>query len=155
MAANVPAVVDGLDLDDLHWQPRAGANSIGWTLWHVGRMEDAQVAQIAGTEQVWTRDGWAERFALPYPTEAHGYGQTAEEVAAFRVDDPSLITGYYAAVHRATLELLDTMSEADHDRVIDPDWDPPVTVAVRIVSILDDAAQHVGQAAYVKGLRSD
>ena len=40
------------------------------------------------------------------------------------------------------------------DRVVDRTWDPPVTLGVRLVSILDDDTQHAGQAAYVRGLLS-
>lgn len=151
-AESLPAIVDGLSVDDLLWRPYDGANSIAWTLWHTARMEDAQIAPLAGTDEVWLREGWVERFGLPYAPGAMGYGQSAEEVAAFRLEDPKLLTGYYQAVHTATIELVDSLSEDDLARVVDESWDPPVTVAVRLVSIVDDAAQHIGQAAYVKGL---
>ncbi|MGH3349646.1 MAG: mycothiol transferase [Nocardioides sp.] len=152
IAETLPAIVDGLSVDDLLWQPYDGANSIAWTLWHIGRMEDAQIAPIVGGEEVWIRDGWVERFGLPYEPGAMGYGQGAEEVGAFRLEDPKLLTDYYQAVHEATSELVDGLSEEDLGRVVDDQWDPPVTGAVRLVSIVDDAAQHIGQAAYVKGL---
>jgi hypothetical protein len=152
IAETLPAIVDGLSVDDLLWRPYDGANSIAWILWHIGRMEDAQIAPLAGTDEVWTRDGWVERFGLPYRPRAMGYGQSSAEVAAFRLEDPTLLTGYYQAVHAATLELVETLSEEDLARVVDEHWDPPVTVAVRLVSVVDDAAQHIGQAAYVKGL---
>ncbi|MBC7278313.1 DinB family protein [Nocardioides sp.] len=151
-AQSLPAIVDGLPVDDLLWRPYDGANSIAWTLWHTARMEDVQIASLAGTDEVWLREGWVERFGLPYAPGAMGYGQSAEEVAAFRLEDPKLLTGYYRAVHTATTELVDSLSEDDLARVVDESWDPPVTVAVRLVSIVDDAAQHIGQAAYVKGL---
>ena len=152
IAETLPSVVDGLSVDDLLWRPYDRANSIAWILWHIARMEDAQIAPLAGADEVWARDGWVERFALPYAPGAMGYGQSAEEVAAFRLEDPKLLTGYYQAVHEATIELVDTLSEDDLARVIDERWDPPVTLAVRLVSVVDDAAQHIGQAAYVKGL---
>lgn len=151
-AESLPAIVDGLSVDDLLWRPYDGANSIAWTLWHTARMEDAQIAPFAGTDEVWLREGWVDRFGLPYEPGAMGYGQSAEEVAAFRLEDPKLLTDYYQAVHTATIELVDSLSEDDLARVVDESWDPPVTVAVRLVSIVDDAAQHIGQAAYVKGL---
>ncbi|GGU45909.1 mycothiol transferase [Nocardioides albus] len=151
-AESLPEIVHGLSTDDLLWRPYDGANSIAWTLWHTARMEDAQIAPLAGADEVWMRDGWVERFALPYEPGAMGYGQSAEEVAAFRLEDPTLLTGYYQAVHRATTELVDGLSEDDLARVIDEGWDPPVTAAVRLVSVVDDAARHIGQAAYVKGL---
>ncbi|MFJ9388588.1 DinB family protein [Nocardioides sp. NPDC101246] len=152
IAESLPAIVDGLSVDDLLWRPYDGANSIAWTLWHIARMEDVQIAPLAGTEEVWTRDGWVERFGLPYKPRAMGYGQSAAEVAAFRLEDPTLLTGYYQAVHEATIGLVDTLGDDDLARIVDERWDPPVTAAVRLVSVVDDAAQHIGQAAYVKGL---
>ncbi len=44
------------------------------------------------------------------------------------------------------------MTPEDLDRVVDKRWNPPVTLGVRLVSILNDDVQHVGQAAYVRGL---
>ncbi|TQL69880.1 uncharacterized protein DUF664 [Nocardioides albertanoniae] len=152
IAATLPGIVDGLSVDDLLWQPYDRANSIAWTLWHIARMEDAQIAPLAGTDEVWTSDGWVERFDLPYERAAMGYGQSTEEVAAFRLEDPTLLTGYYQAVHEATTKLVDGLSEDDLGRIVDEHWNPPVSGAVRLVSIVDDAAQHIGQAAYVKGL---
>jgi hypothetical protein len=37
-------------------------------------------------------------------------------------------------------------------RVVDTHWTPPVTASARLVSIVDDAAQHLGQAAYIRGI---
>lgn len=157
VAENLPSVVEGIDADTVNGQPAPGHNSIGWLLWHLARIEDAQVAALAtslglpGGGQVWD-DGWYERFGLPYPREAHGYGMDQADVDRFRLADPTLLSGYYAGVHRATLALLDHLDEQQLDEVVDEDYDPPVTAGVRLVSVLDDVAQHVGQAAYLKGL---
>lgn len=151
-AETLPRIVEGLSTDDLLWRPDPGANSIAWLLWHIARMQDAQIAPLARTEEVWTADGWQARFELPYPASASGYGQSAEEVGAFRLEDPSLLTGYHAAVHETTMALVERLTDDDLGRVVDERWDPPVTAAVRLVSIVDDAAQHIGQAAYVKGM---
>ena len=35
--------------------------------------------------------------------------------------------------------------------MIDTKWNPPVTRGVRLVSIIDDAVTHLGQAAYARG----
>lgn len=150
----VVRVVEGMEARDLLWQPDSGANSIAWITWHIGRMEDAQIAHLSRGQPVWTSQGWVDRFDLPYPRDAHGYGQTAQDVRAFRLTNPSLLTGYYRAVHARTLDVVSGLGPEDLDRVIDPSWDPPVTVAVRLVSIADDAAQHVGQAGYLKGMLS-
>ena len=59
---------------------------------------------------------------------------------------------YHEAVHQQTLAYLDRVDADELDRVIDRNWDPPVTAGVRLVSLLGDCLQHLGQAAYVKGL---
>lgn len=148
----VAAVLDGLDPGDLSRQPAPGANPVGWLLWHLSRQQDAQLAAIAGREQVWTAQGWSERFGLPYGPRASGYGQGEEEVRAFAVQDPALLSGYAAAVHALTRELVEGLEAEDLDRVVDASWDPPVTVAVRVYSVLEDAAKHLGQAEYVRGM---
>lgn len=154
----VPGAVDGLSADDLLWRPDADANHIAWLLWHLARQQDDQVAGLAeatGTGDgapVWRSGGWAERFALPYSPDAHGWGMTSAEVGAFTVADPMLFAAYHSAVHARTVALVDALTDDDYEQVVDEAWDPPVTVAVRLVSVLDDAAKHLGQAQYVKGL---
>ena len=147
---DVEAVLDGLDDAALTYRPSSGANPIAWLVWHLTRVQDDHLAELGGVEQRYTADGWADRFDLPYPADALGYGQSSEEVGAFRLQDPSLLTGYHAAVHEMTVSVVEGID--DFDRVVDERWDPPVTVAVRLVSVVNDITQHVGQAAYVKGL---
>jgi hypothetical protein len=148
----VGAVLDGLDAEGLCWQPAPGANPVGWLLWHLSRQQDAQLAAIAGEEQVWTAGGWRERLGLPYGPRASGYGHTAEQVAAFALENPALLSEYAAAVHGLTRLLLESLEADDLDRVVDESWEPPVTVAVRVYSVLEDAAKHLGQAEYVRGM---
>ncbi len=148
----VASIADDLDVEALLWQPSPGTNSIGWLLWHLTRVEDDHVAGLAGSEQVWTAQGWARRFDLPYRDGDFGFGHSPEDVRAFRVDDPALLTGYQDAVHARAVEVVGGMSDADLERVIDDRWDPPVTAGVRLVSVIGDTTQHAGQAGYVKGL---
>ncbi len=151
IAEGVPAVIEGLSVPELLWQPDAAANSIAWLVWHLTRQQDEQVAQLAGTTSVYA-DGWERDFALGYPSGAHGYGMTPADVAAFALTTPTLLTGYHAATHEATTRYLADLEPGDQDRVVDRSWTPPVTVATRIVSVLEDAAKHLGQAEYVRGL---
>ncbi|GGK60272.1 hypothetical protein GCM10011509_05720 [Ornithinimicrobium pekingense] len=148
----VASVLEDLDADDLCWRPDPGANPVGWLLWHLSRQQDAQLAALAEVEQVWAADGWHDRLGLPYGPRASGFGQSAEEVGRFRVEDPTLLGGYAAAVHGLTRRLLDSLEVEDLDRVVDTRWDPPVTVGVRVYSVLEDATKHLGQAEYVKGM---
>jgi hypothetical protein len=148
----VPEVVDGLSVDELLWRPDADANHIAWLVWHLARQQDDQVAHLAGEQSAWLDDGWVDRFGLPYPPDAHGWSMTSNDVGRFTVADPGLFGDYHAAVHDRTAALVQGLDAEGYDRVVDAHWDPPVTVAVRIVSVLDDAAKHLGQAEYVRGL---
>ncbi len=127
------------------------ANTIAWLVWHLTRVQDDHIADLMGDDQVWTADGWVGRFNLPFEPAATGYGQSAADVAAVR-PDPELLGGYYDAVHTRTIDYLGTLTEPDFARIVDTRWDPPVTMAVRLISILSDDLQHAGQAAYVRGL---
>ena len=82
--------------------------------------------------------------------EATGYGQSAEEVGRVRAT-AELLTGYQDAVHEATVGYLPPGRRGLRPRRR-PGWDPPVTLAVRLVSVLDDTLEHAGQASYVRGL---
>ena len=114
-------------------------------------MQDAQLCDIAGIEQVWFRDGWADRFNLDLPRDSHGYGHSAEEVAKVRAP-AELLAGYYHAVHHVTLEFVASVTPDELARIVDDAGRPPVTASARLVSIIDDCAQHLGQAAYLRGI---
>ena len=144
-------VLDGLDEDALTHRPERDANTIGWLVWHQLRVQDDHVADVAGTEQVWMAQGFVDRFALPYDATATGYGQSSAEVGAFSAT-AELLADYADAVTVATHGFLKGVGADDLDRVVDTSWDPPVTLAVRLVSVVSDDLQHLGQAAYVKGL---
>lgn len=136
---------------ELTFRPEPEANTVAWLIWHTSRQMDAQVMALADREQVWTADGWVDRFDLPFQPEATGYGQTSEEVGQVRAD-PDLLAGYHDAVHQAVVEYLSAIDGADLDRVIDTDWNPPVTVGIRLMSCIGDGLQHVGQSAYILGI---
>jgi uncharacterized damage-inducible protein DinB len=149
---SVHDVVDDLTTQQLCVRPAEGVNSIAWLVWHLTRIQDDHVAGAAATEQVWTSQGWADRFGLPFPPSSTGYGHGPDEVAAVRVDSADLLTRYYDAVHEQTLDFVRGLTDADLDRVVDRSWTPPVTLGVRLVSVVNDDTQHVGQAAFVRGI---
>ena len=147
----VDVTLDGLDDETLARRPAGNGNSIAWLIWHLSRVEDTQVASAAGLPQVWTSQGFAGRFGLPLPEHDTGYGHSSDNVDAVRAP-AKLLADYYAAVHRQTVEVLNSLGDDDLDRVVDTRWDPPVTFGVRLVSTVADCLQHVGQAAYARGL---
>jgi hypothetical protein len=149
----VHRVLDGADGPLLTFRTDPGANTIAWLVWHLTRVQDDHVADVAGTQQVWTAQGWADRFDLPLPPSDTGYGHTAEQVAAVR-PNAELLGGYFDAVHAATVQYVEGLTDADLDRIVDTRWNPPVTLGVRLVSVIGDCSQHAGQAAFVRGIHS-
>ena len=147
----VHGVLDDIDESYLTYRPDPEANTIAWLVWHLTRIQDDHVAAVAGVEQRWTADGFYERFELPFDLSATGWSQSVEEVGAVRCR-AQLLVAYYDAVHEVTAKYVATLGPSDLDRVVDEHWDPPVTLGVRLVSVIDDDLEHVGQAAYLKGL---
>ncbi len=147
----VHQAVAGLTVEQLAFRVDERANPIAWLVWHLTRVQDDHLADAAGTEQVWTSGGWAGRFDLPFDESATGYGHSSGEVAEVRVA-PDLLIGYHDAVHAATVAYVGGLVDSDLDRIVDTAWDPPVSLGVRLVSVLDDGAQHAGQAAFVRGI---
>lgn len=148
----VETAVAGLDGDGLSYRPDADANSIGWLVWHLTRVQDDHVSEIAGLPQAYVEDGWAERLGLVPDTVDTGYGHTPEQVAAVRFDRADEILAYHRAVSARTRAYLATVTSAELDRIIDRRWDPPVSVGVRLVSVISDDLQHAGQANFVRGM---
>ena len=140
---------EGMSEEVATYRPDDKANTPAWLLWHVARVQDDHVADLAGVEQVWPT--WRDRFGLPFEPDATGYGQTADEVSRVRIDGP-LLTGYHADVHALTRRYLETVDAAELGRVVDTRWDPPVTTGARLVSVLGDTLQHLGQVGYLVGL---
>jgi Protein of unknown function (DUF664) len=145
-------VLRGLTTEQLSFRLDEEANSIAWLVWHLTRIQDDHIADAAGTEQVWTADGWADRFALPFDVSATGYGHSSDEVAAVVVESGRLLTGYHDAVFTRTLRFVEPLTEVDLTRIVDESWDPPVSLGVRLVSVISDDLQHAGQAALVRGI---
>jgi uncharacterized damage-inducible protein DinB len=151
ISEGVPAVVEGLSEEQLALRLNAEGNSIAWLVWHLTRVQDDHLADAFGTDQVWLADGWQQRFGLDLEPADTGYGHGPDQVAAVRAT-ADLLAGYHAAVAERTVELLAKLTPEQLDEVIDDNWDPPVTRGVRLVSVVDDDAKHLGQAEYVRGL---
>ena len=145
------AVVADLSEDQLAFRPGPDSNSIAWLVWHLTRVQDDHVADVAGLEQVWTAQDFVGKFGLPFAAEDTGYGHTTDEVGRLSAS-ADLLTSYLTAVHAQTVNYVSRLTEPDLERVVDERWDPPVTLGVRLVSVVNDDSQHVGQAAYVRGL---
>ena len=143
----VHAAVEGLSESQLAIRLDTDANSIAWLIWHLARVQDDHIAGAFGVEQVWP--GWKAQFGFEgFDT---GYGHTSTQVARVQAS-AELLTGYHDTVHQQTIGLVSAVTEADLSRIVDTRWDPPVTLGVRLVSVISDALQHAGQAAFVRGI---
>jgi hypothetical protein len=125
----VHRVVDGLTSEQLALRLDPEANSIAWLVWHLTRIQDDHLADVAGVEQVWTSQG-----------------------SAVQVGAGELLVGYHDAVHQQTTRYVGGLRDADLGRIVDRSWDPPVSLGARLVSVIADDLQHAGQAALARGL---
>lgn len=146
------SAVEGLDEDRLARAPEGATNSIGWLVWHIARLQDHHMSELLEIDQLWVTDGWAQRFDMEPDPDDMGYGHDPGRVASVRPGDPQLLLDYLAAAQTRTESLLSGVSETSLSEIVDRRWDPPVTLGVRLVSVADDSLQHLGQAAYLRGL---
>ncbi len=147
----VGRVLNEIEPDALTYRVDPDANSVGWLIWHLTRVQDDHLADAFADEQVWTAAGWYDRFALPFDPSATGYGHTSADVALVQAP-ATLLLGYLRATHERTIAQLTGITDADLDRVVDTSWDPHVTLGVRLISVIADGLQHAGQAAFVRGI---
>jgi uncharacterized damage-inducible protein DinB len=154
--ARVPTIAheaaEGLDAEQLAATPATGANSIGWLVWHLARVQDHYISEYLGEPQLWATGDWAAAVGLDPDPGNTGYGHSPADVAAVRPTGPAAVLDYLDAVDERTRSYLGGITARSLDRIVDPRWDPPVTLGVRLVSVADDCLQHAGQAAYVRGL---
>ncbi|GAA4355886.1 mycothiol transferase [Angustibacter luteus] len=148
-------VCDGLSPELANERLDGRSNSIAWLVWHAARVADTHVGDALGADDVWRTRGWHERFGLALGSDDTGYGHTSEQVGQVQVNDASLLTGYLDDVIEVTRQAVDGLTDTDLDRVVDEGWDPPVTLGVRLVSVIDDDLEHLGQAAFLKGVLED
>lgn len=142
----------GQSAEALAYRPDAEANSIAWLVWHLTRIQDDHISDLAGIEQTYVEDGWAERLGLSPDITDLGYGHTSAQVGAVRPETSNTLLEYHDAVLARTNDYLARLTPDELDRIVDERWDPPVSAGVRIVSVINDCMQHAGQANYVRGM---
>lgn len=138
-----------LTATQLNAHPADHPNSIAWLLWHSGREVDVQLSDLTGAAQQWQQ--FRPRFELGDLGDTVGLGHSPEQASQIRVTDQQLLVAYLEATLTALSEYVESLTDSALGEVIDDSWTPPVTRGARLVSIVDDAAVHVGQAAYAAG----
>jgi DinB family protein len=149
---HIHEAIDGLDAEALITPPEPGANTIGWEVWHLTRVQDDHIADILGDKQVWVTGNWAGRFGVAADPGNTGYGHSWKDVMSIRPESAAALIEYYEAVAERTRQLLERTTPKDLDRIVDKAWDPPVTLGVRLISIADDDIQHAAHASYTRGI---
>ena len=75
----IEAALAGMDDEVLNRAPANECNSAAWILWHMTRVLDMFIHfRLQDAEQMWTKDGWAEKFKVEKGIEDRGVGWTAE-----------------------------------------------------------------------------
>jgi hypothetical protein len=150
----VDDVLSGLTPDQLTYRADAAANPVSWLIWHLTRVQDDHVSKAFEAPQVWSAGEWARRFGLPVATMEIGYGHSRDQVAtvAAATASATLLKEYHEATFTQTVQLVSGVKDHDLDAIVDTRWMPPVTLGVRLISVLNDDMQHAGQAAFVRGL---
>jgi hypothetical protein len=148
----VHAALEELPGEAINYRPDPDANSIGWLVWHLTRVQDDHVAHLAGQPQAYVANGWAVRLGLPAEEHDLGYGHSPDQAGTVTFDAADEVLAYYDEVHERSLEYIAKVDADELNRIVDARWDPPVTAGVRLVSVIDDCMNHTGQAHYVRGL---
>jgi len=144
--------LEGTPADMLCRMPAPHANSMAWTAWHLTRVQDDHISDLAELPELWTSAGWHTCFDMEPDDAETGQGHTFDEVAAFKVESAEVLLAYQDAVYERSKEYLAGLKPADLVRELDePQYDPLPTVGVRLVSIVSDNTQHAGQVAYLRG----
>jgi uncharacterized damage-inducible protein DinB len=155
----IKLATDSATDEQLYYRPTTNANSIAWLVWHLSRLQDLVSSNISGDTQVWHTDGWAEQFALPpdLPNDVTGWGDSAEQVAAFRVERATLF-GYMEAAHRVAKERVTRLTSEQLEQTVA--WGTAQTPLSgpawrALIVLLNDSIQHTGQINYIRGLVSE
>lgn len=143
--------VTGLSDQELAFRADHKANSIAWLAWHLTRVQDDHVAEVAHTDQAWISGGWAQSFDLPLDVWDTGYGHKTQQVGDVKAS-AELLLGYHDDVYKKTRRYLNGLTADTFDTIVDRRYDPPVTLGVRLMSVVADDLQHIGQIGFIRGL---
>ena len=138
-----------MSIAEANTMPEPLIKSVTWLIWHTAREIDLQISALADQEPLWLAD-WTKRFALDLPDDTEDWRHTPEEAVKVIVNQKELLVDYLSASVELAVNYLQSIDETSLSEVIDENWTPAVTRQARIVSIVDDAVMHSGQAVYTR-----
>ena len=146
----VERVLDGMTPEELATQPTPESNSVGWIVWHMGRVEDRWMQRLAGGKQLWEQ-GWAEKLGMPADPMYAGAGMTPKELAEFHTPSVEQLKSYIEAVRGRTADLMGSIRPEQLDDEIEAFGSRKMSIGQVFSHMMSELNQHAGQAAYVKG----
>lgn len=142
--------LDQVTIEEANVMPAPLIKSITWLVWHTGRMIDLQISDLKGEPSLWISNGWTEKFNLPLPDDTPDFKHSSEEAEQVKVKDKSLLVEYLDESIKLAKDYLTNLDTSTLDDIIYESYTPHVTRQARIVSIIDDAVMHSGQAIYTR-----
>lgn len=144
--------LEQLTMAEANTMPEPLIKSVTWLIWHTARELDYQISGLNNSEPLWVSAGWTEKFSLDLPDDTEDWKHTPEEAEKVKVTDRQLLLDYLKTSVDFTVDYLESLEEERLEDIVDTNWTPPVTREVRIVSAIDDAVMHSGQAVYTRRL---
>lgn len=147
----IEKALEGLTEEELYKQPNDQCNSIGWLVWHIARAEDGLISSVNQSPQIWTEQGWNEKFGLG--AEESGYGHGPKELAAFRAPSIENLKAYSKAAEDKASSYIESLSAADMDKQVPAmDGEGTTVQATWLGVVVNEALVHGGQIAYLRGM---
>lgn len=140
-----------LSQQEFAWSPGPESNSMAFIMWHQARVEDFFVNRvIRGQVELYEAQGFRDRLGTPPKDTGNSY--TVEKLRAWQAPPMETLVAYHQAVRQATLDLLETVTPQKLDEVPKPDRSPE-SVGIMLMRVITEAAHHVGQMSYLRGMQ--
>jgi hypothetical protein len=104
----------------LRGRPALGVNTVAWLLWHTARIEDVGVNRFVADRAQVLDDGWEERLKVGRRDVGTGMSDAEVDALSARVDLAAL-RGYWEAVTRRTLQVVETLRGAELEAIVPAD----------------------------------
>lgn len=149
----VASAVSDVNEPFLSSRPNEDSNSMSWLVWHMARVTDRLIhMRLQDAPQIWSKDGWYEKFNMPDEPDDMGMGWSSERVSAWQSPPKETLMDYFNTVNTVAASYISSIPESEMGRVIPwtaPTQSMPVEEALAI--LLWDNIVHGGQVAYLRG----
>ena len=149
----VRTAVSDVDEATMAIRPNADSNSMSWLVWHMSRVTDRFIhMRLKGEPQLWSKETWYEKFAMPEDADDMGMGWSNERAATWQSPSKDILMDYFEISNAAAAAYIGSLSDADLAREIR--WNAPTATMVvddALGILVWDNIVHGGQVAYLRG----